>query len=125
MVRMNRTHAGNMTNYLIIILSDYNFIRNGDICVPAGPEPIPADVCRDPNGTYLGSSGYRLIPGNTCDKSKGTVKDDPVRKDCSQGLRIFSGGRKTSLPSFLLAQPEEGQITHQMVSSSCVAGFRT
>ncbi|KAH8109150.1 hypothetical protein DFH11DRAFT_958248 [Phellopilus nigrolimitatus] len=74
---------------------DYNFIRNGDQCLPAGPEPIPADVCRDASGTYMGSSGYRLIPGNTCDKSRGIVKDAKVQKDCS------------------LAQPEEGEVTHQ------------
>lgn len=73
---------------------DYNYIRNGDKCEPAGPEPIPADVCRDMKGTYMGSSGYRLIPGNTCDKGRGTVMDEPVSKDCSQ------------------AQPEEGEVTH-------------
>ncbi|KAH8114005.1 hypothetical protein DFH11DRAFT_1877815 [Phellopilus nigrolimitatus] len=71
---------------------DYNFIRNGDQCLPAGPEPIPADVCRDASGTYMGSSGYRLIPGNTCDKSRGIVKDAKVQKDRS------------------LAQPEEGEL---------------
>ncbi|KAH8104337.1 hypothetical protein DFH11DRAFT_1733918 [Phellopilus nigrolimitatus] len=42
-----------------------------------------------------GSSGYRLIPGNTCDKSRGIVKDAKVQKDCS------------------LAQPGEGEVTHQ------------
>ncbi|EJC99110.1 signal sequence binding protein [Fomitiporia mediterranea MF3/22] len=74
---------------------DYNFIRNGDQCVPAGPEPIPAGTCNDPNGKYMGSSGYRLIPGNTCDQSRGKKNDNPVEKDCSQ------------------AQPEEGEVTHQ------------
>ncbi|KAH8108891.1 hypothetical protein DFH11DRAFT_1818260 [Phellopilus nigrolimitatus] len=74
---------------------DYNFIRNGDQCLPAEPEPIPADVCRDASGTYVGSSGYRLIPGNTCNQSRGIVKDAKVQKDCS------------------LAHPEEGEVTHQ------------
>ncbi|KAH8113722.1 hypothetical protein DFH11DRAFT_1544928 [Phellopilus nigrolimitatus] len=75
--------------------SDYNFIRNGDQCLPAGPEPIPGDVCRDASGTYMGSSGYRLIPGNTCNQSRGIVKDAKGQKDCS------------------LAQLEEGVVTHQ------------
>ncbi|OCB88754.1 signal sequence binding protein [Sanghuangporus baumii] len=74
---------------------DYNYIRNGDSCVPAGPEPIPPDVCRDMSGKYMGSSGYRLIPGNSCDRSRGIVKDEPVEKDCSQAL------------------PQEGEVTHQ------------
>ncbi|KAI5121770.1 hypothetical protein M0805_009581 [Coniferiporia weirii] len=75
---------------------DYNYIRSGDLCLPAGPEPIPAGVCRDSSGTYMGSSGYRLIPGNTCVKKAEGSKDEPVEKSCS------------------LAQPEEGEATHQV-----------
>ncbi|THH04806.1 hypothetical protein EW145_g5251 [Phellinidium pouzarii] len=52
---------------------DYNYIRNGDTCVPAGPEPIPGDVCRDSSGTYMGSSGFRLIPGNTSEPEEGEI----------------------------------------------------
>ncbi|KAI0314429.1 Oligoxyloglucan reducing end-specific cellobiohydrolase [Amylostereum chailletii] len=75
---------------------DYNFVRHGDQCIPVGPEPIPAGVCTgDPNQEYEGSSGYRLIPGNTCDKSRGKEKDKKVKKKCSQ------------------AQPEEGEVIHQ------------
>lgn len=33
----------------------------------------------------MGSSGYRLIPGNTCDRERGVKKDDPINKDCSKG----------------------------------------
>lgn len=67
--------------------SDYNFIRNGDQCVAAGPEPVPPNVCagNDPDEMYEGSSGYRLIPGNTCDKQRGLRKDDPVKKPCTNG----------------------------------------
>ncbi|KAF8638219.1 hypothetical protein AX17_002368 [Amanita inopinata Kibby_2008] len=73
---------------------DYNFIRQGNQCVPAGPERIPANVCKgDPEQTYMGSSGYRKIPGNTC--KGGIEKDKEVEKKCSQ------------------AQPEEGNVLHQ------------
>ncbi|KAF8982150.1 hypothetical protein BDQ17DRAFT_1379044, partial [Cyathus striatus] len=72
---------------------DYNYVRNGDKCVPAGPEPIPAGVCKDADGTYLGSSGYRKIPGNTC--TGGVDKAEKVNKKCSE------------------AQPEEGNVIHQ------------
>ena len=56
--------------------------------MPAGPEPIPAGVCKaeDTKQTFIGSSGFRKIPGNTCDKNGGKVKDDPVEKPCSQGM---------------------------------------
>ncbi|KDQ61974.1 hypothetical protein JAAARDRAFT_76825 [Jaapia argillacea MUCL 33604] len=76
---------------------DYNYVRNGRECVPVGPEPIPAGVCTNdrPEQTYLGSSGYRLIPGNTCDRNRGVKKDDKIEKPCSQ------------------AQPPEGEVKHQ------------
>ncbi|CCM05586.1 uncharacterized protein FIBRA_07814 [Fibroporia radiculosa] len=76
---------------------DYNFIRQGNRCIPSGPEPIPAGVCSldIPDQTYLGSSGYRRIPGNTCDREAGDKKDERVEKPCSN------------------AQPREGEIVHQ------------
>ena len=72
--------------------SDYNFIRQGDKCVPVGPEPIPPGVCpaHDPNQMYMGSSGYRRIPGNTCHRDGGKQKDDPVQKPCSNGSCTFA-----------------------------------
>ncbi|KAJ7493393.1 vacuolar protein sorting/targeting protein 10 [Mycena galericulata] len=71
---------------------DYNYVRDGDQCVPVGPEPIAADVCKAPDQTYMGSPGYRKIPGNTC---TGGTKDQKISKPCSQ------------------AQPEAGAIIHQ------------
>ena len=67
--------------------SDFNYIRDGDECVPVGPEPIPAGVCENERKEekYKGSSGYRLVPGNTCEKEGGVVMDEPVEKPCSQG----------------------------------------
>ncbi|KAF9524397.1 Oligoxyloglucan reducing end-specific cellobiohydrolase [Crepidotus variabilis] len=72
---------------------DYNFVRNGDHCEPIGPEPIPAGTCKSNDDTYLGSSGWRKIPGNTCEG--GSDKDNKIKKPCSA------------------AQPAEGAIIHQ------------
>ncbi|KAG8725549.1 vacuolar protein sorting/targeting protein PEP1 [Ceratobasidium sp. 395] len=76
---------------------DYNYVRQGDKCVAAGPEPIPADVCKQGTSTekYMGSSGYRLIPGNTCNRDKGVQKDKKVEKSCSE------------------AQKPPGEVSHQ------------
>ncbi|KAI0630633.1 Oligoxyloglucan reducing end-specific cellobiohydrolase [Trametes polyzona] len=74
---------------------DYNFVQDGDTCVPVGPEPIPAGVCAEPTDEYMGSSGWRKIPGNTCDRDRGEKLDEKVKKPCSS------------------AQPAEGQILHQ------------
>ena len=72
---------------ILIILrsSDYNFVRQDNKCIQAGPEPIEPGVCGDPTGTYRGSSGFRRIPGNTCDREKGLKKDEPQEKPCSNG----------------------------------------
>jgi len=68
--------------------SDYNFVRNGDECVPVGPERIPAGVCTGgPDQTYQGSSGWRKIPGNTC--VDGLARDAKVDKKCSQGTPLI------------------------------------
>ncbi|ELU44262.1 signal sequence binding protein [Rhizoctonia solani AG-1 IA] len=80
------------------IVSDYNYIRQNNQCVAAGPEPIPVDVCKSNSRgeKYLGSSGYRLIPGNTCDRDKGIKKDEKIQKDCSE------------------AQKPPGEVSHQV-----------
>ncbi|POW07093.1 hypothetical protein PSHT_10089 [Puccinia striiformis] len=46
--------------------SDYNYAPDNNLCILSAPEIIPAGQCANPNNKFLGSSGYRLIPGNTC-----------------------------------------------------------
>ncbi|EIW75279.1 Oligoxyloglucan reducing end-specific cellobiohydrolase [Coniophora puteana RWD-64-598 SS2] len=77
---------------------DYNFVRSGDGCVPSGPERVPSDKCTTgrQDETYMGSSGYRLIPGNKCDRGRGVAKDALVEKKCSE------------------AQPAEGEVVHSV-----------
>jgi hypothetical protein len=65
--------------------SDYNYVPDGDDCTLAGPETIPPGQCLNEGDKFWGSSGYRKIPGNTCDSSKGLQKDQPAEKDCSEG----------------------------------------
>jgi hypothetical protein len=75
--------------------SDFNFVLQDGECVLAGPEPVPAGTCSRPTDTFEGSSGYRLIPGNTCDRSKGIQKDARKTKSCQQ------------------ARPADGSVSHQ------------
>jgi Sortilin, neurotensin receptor 3, C-terminal len=85
----------------VVAGSDYNFVRHGSACVPVGPEPIPAGMCKNPDQMYMGSSGYRIIPGNTCDRNKGVKKDVQVEKKCSQGRSClclaFLGARRSGV----------------------------
>ncbi|OAA68613.1 vacuolar protein sorting [Niveomyces insectorum RCEF 264] len=69
---------------------DYNFRRDdkGE-CVQAGPIVSPEDACgpdAKPDDTFMGSSGYRLIPGNTCRRKGGGQKDALVEHKCSESV---------------------------------------
>jgi hypothetical protein len=70
---------------------DYNFVRNGENeneCVAAGPLAAEGDVCKNakPGDTFKGSSGWRKIPGNECNRASGKQKDDPVERKCSDAV---------------------------------------
>ncbi|KAJ7444437.1 Oligoxyloglucan reducing end-specific cellobiohydrolase [Mycena latifolia] len=71
---------------------DYNYNREGDACVSVGPDKILAGACKTSRDSFMGSSGYRKVPGNVC---TGGTKDRPVLKSCSP------------------AHPGEGDIVHQ------------
>ncbi|RYO75072.1 hypothetical protein DL762_010213 [Monosporascus cannonballus] len=64
---------------------DFNFRRDGDDCKLAGPVPAPEGACKsnDPDETFKGSSGWRLIPGNRCKRTDGSQKDDEKEWKCS------------------------------------------
>ncbi|KAK7744939.1 vacuolar protein sorting/targeting protein PEP1 [Cytospora paraplurivora] len=63
---------------------DYNFRREDDKCVAVGPIIAPEGACENakPDDVFMGSSGWRLIPGNTC-KRTGEQKDAPVQRKCA------------------------------------------
>ncbi|CAO3618171.1 unnamed protein product [Cunninghamella echinulata] len=64
---------------------DFNFRRDrhSGKCVRVSKDQLTDDQCKSKSDTYLASSGYRLIPGNTCivsnDKS---ALDTPVERKC-------------------------------------------
>jgi hypothetical protein len=62
---------------------DFNYVLTNGECVLAGKEIMPEGSCKKEGDTYLGSSGYRKIPGNSCDSDRGLKKDDPKTKTCT------------------------------------------
>jgi len=66
---------------------DYNFVREDGKCVSKGPIAAPEKACRDkkPDDTFMGTSGYRKIPGNTCKSTKETdEKYKEIEHKCSE-----------------------------------------
>lgn len=90
---------------------DYNFRREDGDCKAVGPIIAPEGACVNakPDDVFMGSSGWRLIPGNTCERTGGKQKDDPVETKCADShsppktpatgkvdssQHVFEGGRK-------------------------------
>ncbi|KAI9657766.1 MAG: vacuolar protein sorting/targeting protein PEP1 [Bathelium mastoideum] len=68
---------------------DFGFERSvdGKSCEPVAPLVPPEGQCVNGKGTFEGSSGWRKIPGNTCEpKDKGN-KDDPIERDCKDTVK--------------------------------------
>lgn len=76
---------------------DYNFKRNEDgKCVPSGPVIPPEGACDGSNKKFKGTSGYRLIPGNTCEGGKDLAQE--IERDCEDTV----------------AQPVTGEIAKEL-----------
>ncbi|EME89230.1 uncharacterized protein MYCFIDRAFT_55669 [Pseudocercospora fijiensis CIRAD86] len=60
---------------------DYNFKREDGKCVQSGPIVAPEGACSGDKKKFMGTSGYRLIPGNTC--SGGENLAEEVERDCT------------------------------------------
>lgn len=76
---------------------DYDFIpsEDGQECIPAGTLPVPKDQCDDQEGKYMGSSGFRRIPGNGCNENdEGSVRlDRDVERPCKDTVKAPPSGR--------------------------------
>lgn len=73
---------------------DYNFQRNAEDdkkCDPIGPVLLPDGACKSDDKKFKGSSGWRLIPGNSCKRKDGKQKDDTIERECKDGQK---GGDK-------------------------------
>lgn len=62
---------------------DYNFIKDADKCKPTRALESPEGTCNDPDDTFKGSSGFRLIPGNECERDGGVELDKEVDRPCT------------------------------------------
>ena len=91
---------------------DFNFIPSddGEKCNPASFLSAPDDQCTDGKDTFKASSGFRLIPGNDCDrKAKGAVElDGEVERSCKETEKPpVSGEISKELTQFRASRFEE------------------
>lgn len=72
---------------------DYNYFRTSEgFCVPSPALVEDKSACdSNPEGTYEGVSGFRLIPGNNCKKvPNGVDLEKKVMKSCVDGSIVKS-----------------------------------
>ncbi|KAK5941466.1 vacuolar protein sorting/targeting protein PEP1 [Knufia obscura] len=72
---------------------DYNFERSEDRkeCIPVKPLSVPEDACNDPSDTFLGTSGWRKIPGNECKGGENLAKE--IERPCTDTLKRPPSGK--------------------------------
>lgn len=87
---------------------DFNFVRSADReeCLPAGPLASPEGTCEDAEGTFKGSSGWRLIPGNDC--NGGETLDKEIERPCKDTMKTPPTGEvgveKTSFDARMFSE---------------------
>lgn len=110
---------------------DYNFKRDGDKCVAAGPVAAPKDACKNakPDDVFKGSSGWRKIPGDDCKRVGGKQKDEQVEHKCKESTappvskpsgkiksaKIDFEGDFTSFEKYYLEKGDDSQDSDETV----------
>jgi hypothetical protein len=80
---------------------DYNFIRgeseDGTTCTraPGVSLALPDGACEafGPEDTFMGTSGWRKIPGNACKRADGKQPDDLIKHNCVDVVGPPSSGK--------------------------------
>ncbi|KAJ2886058.1 vacuolar protein sorting/targeting protein PEP1, partial [Coemansia asiatica] len=71
---------------------DFNYsLGDKGRCKLVGSEIVPHGQCQHPSDRFMASSGYRLIPGNTCIRNSANEMDKPVEKPCPRVQNPGSG----------------------------------
>lgn len=80
-------------------------------CELVGKMKIPEGACKSEGDKFKGSSGYRLIPGNTCDQDKGIKKDEEKEWDCKEGKKNTPPPSSGKVKSITKTFDEAGAFT--------------
>ncbi|RDH29159.1 hypothetical protein BDQ94DRAFT_182663 [Aspergillus welwitschiae] len=65
--------------------------EDGKSCIPA-LLPVPPEGCKNPDDTFMGPSGWRLIPGDTCIRDGGKNLDHDVEWRCKDAGNVPTSG---------------------------------
>ncbi len=73
---------------------DFNYVRSDDgaRCVPVRPINPPVGECKHPEDAFIASPGFRLIPGDDCEREGGEELDKEVERPCSDSSKVPVSG---------------------------------
>lgn len=99
---------------------DFNFVRSEDRtqCIQKGPRVVPEGACKNPDDTFMGSSGWRRIPDNECIPPSSGGKDEPVKVSCSESVAPPASGKVTHVAQTLKGQHVRNRIYIERTETS-------
>ncbi|PLB48571.1 vacuolar protein sorting/targeting protein 10 [Aspergillus steynii IBT 23096] len=66
--------------------------KGGQGCFLPESSKVPEGKCQEPSDTYMGPSGWRLIPGDACVREDGENLDKDVERPCNETHSAPAGG---------------------------------
>ncbi|KAL4802632.1 hypothetical protein BDV18DRAFT_147042 [Aspergillus unguis] len=61
--------------------------EDGQTCVPSKAQTPPEGKCTNPSDKFMGPSGWRMIPGNACEREGGVELDKDMELPCKDANR--------------------------------------
>ncbi|PWY65287.1 vacuolar protein sorting protein [Aspergillus sclerotioniger CBS 115572] len=78
--------------------------EDGKSCTPAVLPMPPEGKCQKPTDTFMGPSGWRLIPGDTCIRDGGKNLDDDIEWSCKDAGSAPTAGKLSVVKQFFDAK---------------------
>ncbi|KAE8355858.1 vacuolar protein sorting/targeting protein 10 [Aspergillus coremiiformis] len=72
---------------------EYKRTEDGKGCVLPSLIPPPEGKCKKPDEKFMGPSGWRLIPGNACNREAGENLDRDIERSCKDASSAPTDGR--------------------------------
>ncbi|KAI5296664.1 vacuolar protein sorting/targeting protein PEP1, partial [Ascosphaera acerosa] len=81
---------------------DFNFVRSEDRkeCLPTTQSLVPEGQCKKEDDKFMGPSGWRLIPGNACERKGGKELDKPIERSCKDAAHAPAATDITTTKQF-------------------------
>jgi photosystem II stability/assembly factor-like uncharacterized protein len=96
---------------------EYKRSEDGEGCeLPPSLQP-PEGKCKKPTDTFKGPSGWRLIPGNACEREGGKNLDEEIERSCEK-VGVPTDGKIKQTKQFFDSEPVVYRYMERQSSNS-------